>query len=273
MREKILFILLPCFLPIAFAFGQEEAVREWINPRDGMVFIRVPAGSITVQQGDTLGTPDEKLPYLGKIFDQPFLMGRTEVTVQQFRAFVEETGYLTDAEKAGNPYNWKNPGFDQGEDHPVVYVSFKDAKAYVEWAGVELPEETEWLYACCAGTTTKYYWGDEMRPDLFWHRENSRQGTHPVATNQANLWGFYDMIGNVQEYCSLNDGGFSSRGESFARCVCYISAYSGATLDFVVARSVSRILNVWKTVRRGDIYYWDDDTGFRCIKRKKSEIY
>ncbi|MBN2522649.1 MAG: SUMF1/EgtB/PvdO family nonheme iron enzyme [Bacteroidales bacterium] len=269
MKKITIFSLLPCFLCMAFAFGHGKEMQQWTNPKDGMVFIQVPAGRLTVQQGDTLGTPNEKLPYLEKVFDQPFLMGRTEVTIRQFRSFVEETGFITDAEKAGNRYNWKNPGYNQDEDHPVVYVSFKDAKAYAIWAGVDLPDEAEWLYACCAGTMTKYYWGDKMQPDLFWHRENSTAGTHPVATKQPNPWGFYDMIGNAQEYCSLNDGGFSGRGESFARCISYISAYNDAILDFVVARSVSRILNVWKIARQGDIYYSDDDIGFRCIKREK----
>jgi formylglycine-generating enzyme len=55
-------------------------------------------------------------------------------------------------ELAGSRWDWKVPGFVQGEDHPVVYVSFKDAKEYVEWAGVDLPEEAEWLYACYANS-------------------------------------------------------------------------------------------------------------------------
>jgi formylglycine-generating enzyme required for sulfatase activity len=269
MSKITIFSLLPCILCVAFAFGQGKVMRQWINPKDRMVFIQVPAGSITVQLGDTLGTPVEKLPYQEKVFDQPFLMGRTEVTVGQFRAFMEETSYLTDAEKSGSRFNWKNPGFDQSENHPVVYVSFKDAKAYANWAEADLPEEVEWLYACCAGTTTKYYWGNEMRPDLFWHRENSQGGTHSVATNQPNPWGFYDMIGNAKEYCSLNDGGSSSRGESFARCASYISSRNSAIIDYTVAESVKKILYVSRMISGTSISSWDDDRGFRCIKREK----
>ncbi len=269
MKKITIFSLPACILSVAFAFGQGRDMRQWINPKDGMVFIQVPAGSITVQQGDTLGTPDEKLPYQKEVFDQSFIIGRAEVTVGQFRIFVEETGYITDAEKAGSPFIWKNPGFDQGEDHPVVYVSFKDAMAYTAWAGVDLPEEVEWLHACCAGTTTKYYWGDEMRPDLFWHRENSPKGTHPVATNQPNPWGFYDMIGNVKEYCKFNNGRFCTRGESFARCVSYRSAYDGTIVDFVIARTVQKILAPRPLTRGENTRPWEDDRGFRCIKRQR----
>jgi formylglycine-generating enzyme required for sulfatase activity len=269
MRKKIIFSILPCILYVAFVFGQENVIRQWTNPKDRMLFIQVPTGSITVQLGDTLETSIEKLPYQEITFDQPFLMGCTEVTVEQYRTFVEETGYITDAEQTGSRFNWKNPGFDQDESHPVVYLSFKDAKAYADWADVDLPKEVEWLYACCAGTTTKYYWGDEMQPDLFWHRENSLEGTHPVATNKPNPWGFYDMVGNAKEYCSLNDGGFSSRGESFARCVSYISSRNGDIIDLTVAESVRKILNVSRMISGMNIYYWDDDRGFRCIKREK----
>lgn len=271
MRKIIIFSLLLCTLCVAIAIGQGKDMQHWVNPKDGMVFIQVLVGSITIQQGDTLGTPDEKLPCQEKIFDHPFLMGRSEVTVGQFRAFMEETGYITDAEKAGSRFNWKNPGFDQSEDHPVVYVSFKDAKSYIAWAGVDLPEEVEWLYACYAGTTTKYYWGDEMQPDLFWHRENSIGGTHPVATNKPNPWGFYDMIGNVKEYCKFNNDKFCSRGESFTRCASYISAYNGNIIDFVVAQSVQKILAPRPLTRGENICPWEDDRGFRCIKREKTK--
>jgi formylglycine-generating enzyme len=119
-------------------------------------------------------------------------MSRTEVTVGQFRRFVENTGYITEAEVLENRWNWKNPGFVQRDDHPVVYVSFEDAKAYVNWAGVDLPDEAEWLYACYANTSTRYYWGDEMKFNMFWHREKFiGRNSHPVASNVPNPWGLY----------------------------------------------------------------------------------
>jgi formylglycine-generating enzyme required for sulfatase activity len=237
---------------------RQNEPETWINPADGMVFVLIPSGSMTVRiDGKT--EPEE-------ITFGDFWMGTTEVTVAQFRMFVESTGYTTEAELARSRWDWNNPGFVQGENHPVVYVSFQDAIKYADWAGVKLPEEAEWLYACRANTDTRYYWGDEMRPDLFWHRENSMEGTHPVATNLPNPWGLYDMIGNAKEYCKTIGGGFALRGESWTRCVSYKSRH-GHNADQAVSGSVEKILQVYNPDNPFPPYPWDDDKGFRVVRR------
>lgn len=133
---------------------------------------------------------DDEQPQHRVRLTKPFRMAAHEVTVAQFRAFVDAEGYKTDAEKTtadggdgkgGYGYDeeakslkqdpkctWRSPGFKQADNHPVVNVSRNDAIAYVKWlnkkegtAKYRLPSEAEWEYACRAGTTTWYQSGDD----------------------------------------------------------------------------------------------------------------
>ncbi|MDZ7620048.1 MAG: formylglycine-generating enzyme family protein [Patescibacteria group bacterium] len=144
--------------------------------------VLIPAGAFTM--GDDAGLDDEK-PAHKVTITKPFYLGKHEVTVEQFRRFVEATGYLTDAEKGTGfegafgwdreamefamnaEYSWRSPGFPQSDTDPVVNVSWNDAVAFCEWLSREegksyrLPTEAEWEYACRAGTTTDYSHGDD----------------------------------------------------------------------------------------------------------------
>ena len=93
---------------------------------------------------------------------QPFYMGATEVTVGQFRQFVDEEGY-----QVGDG-RWRNPGFDQTDKHPVVWVSWKNAVDFCKWLSKKegkeyrLPTEAEWEYSCRAGKAgSRYCFGDD----------------------------------------------------------------------------------------------------------------
>ncbi len=173
---------------------------------------------------------------------QPFYLGVTEVTRGQFDQFVVAARYRTEAEKDGkgafgwnektrwfeqNPrYTWLNPGFAQTDQHPVVNVSRNDALAFARWLSEKegksyrLPTETEWEYACRAGTTTRFSTGDN--PEALaavgnvadgtarkkypnWnHAISARDGyvyTAPVGRFRPNPFGLYDMHGNVWEWC------------------------------------------------------------------------
>jgi len=180
-----------------------------------------------------------------------FEIGKYEVTVGEFRRFVEATGYRTDAEwNAGGKegcfisyldggewkydyragYSWRNPNFSQGNNHPVVCVSWHDVVAYAEWLSKQakrtyrFPTEAEWEYAARAGTTMVRYWGDDpdracvyanvadrMAKRTFpdWSVHDCSDGqtyTAPVGSYEANDWGLRDILGNVWEWtCSLYD--------------------------------------------------------------------
>ena len=240
-----------------------------------MTFVWVPAGSFTAQvpaERTGANEPDKTVP-TEMTFAEGFWLGRTEVTVEQFQQFVKATGYVTEAEKAGNRFTWKSPGFPQREDHPVVWLSYHDALSYAQWAGVDLPTEAEWLYACRAGSTTKFFWGDVVDDRYVWHRCNTGgTGTRPVATTLPNAWGLYDMVGNAWEYCKTfdNDAYFVLRGASWTRCPQYRTR-QGTMTDNLLEEAVEPRLQRFDPNPKFPPYPWDDDRGFRCIKRVSTQ--
>ena len=188
--------------------------------------------------------PDEGPKHRVKL-TRPFYMGKYEVTVAQFRQFVQETNYKTEVESSGrggqtlrlmtgewqhNPdLNWKNAGFKQDDNHPVVQVTINDAKRFCQWLGKKegepkrysLPTEAQWEYACRAGTTTQFNSGEDPselqhvanlgdaafkrefaateRRSLAW--DDGYAFTAQVGKFRPNAFGLYDMHGNVSEYC------------------------------------------------------------------------
>ena len=159
---------------------------------------------------------------------QGYYMQISPVTLKQWRIFIHETGYKTEAEidmdsfgLTGTGWNkkeriyWDNPGFEQTDNHPVTCISWSDIEEFFEWIikkeGEEyrLPTEAEWEYACRAGTKTAYSWGnllDCSRANFGNGFSSECKGLNPGKTSEscsfpANDWGLYDMHGNVWEWC------------------------------------------------------------------------
>lgn len=143
--------------------------------------------------------------------ERPIAMGRYPVTVGEWRAFAEATGWQVQGE-----VDWVAPGFAQDDTHPVVGVTWFDALAYVRWLGeatgrrYRLPSEAEWEYACRAGTRSAFHTGDTIATTqanfdgTFTYnggpRGEFRHGTTPCGSFAPNAWGLYDMHGNVWEW-------------------------------------------------------------------------
>ncbi|MBN1999049.1 SUMF1/EgtB/PvdO family nonheme iron enzyme [candidate division KSB1 bacterium] len=258
------FSLIVLFMPVIFGafFYCSKQSDSWINPVDGAKFVRIPAGELEVILKDAGG--EDSLATI--LFPRDFWMASTEVSVEQFARFVAETGYITMAETDSNKFNWRSPGFEQEDNHPVVYVTYRDAQAYAQWAQSDLPTETEWLYACRAGTETTYFWGDSLDEEYFWHRGNTLGiGTRPVGTKPANPWGLYNMIGNVREYVTVCDIRYRNRGISWTRCASYRTRQGFVARDFVSSQVEPRLTECKESFP----YLWDDDRGFRCVKRNQ----
>ena len=183
--------------------------------------VYIPAGSF--RMGDIQGGGDSDEKPVHRVSVSAFLLSQTEVTVSQFRAFVDASGYKTEAEQGNGCYvyengswdwrsgkNWRNPVFKQSSEEPVVCVSWNDIQRYIEWLSAKtgeqyrLPTEAEWEYAARAGSETKYSWGNgignnKANCDGCGSRWDDSQ-TAPVGSFAANAFGLYDMHGNVWEW-------------------------------------------------------------------------
>jgi formylglycine-generating enzyme required for sulfatase activity len=128
-----------------------------------------------------------------------FYMGRYEVTQSQW---VSKMG--------ANPSSFR--GFGDSPDRPVEQVSWNDIQNFLSVTGTRLPTESEWEYACRAGTQTPFYNGstdDSTVGTLAWYASNSENRTHAIGGKAANGFGVYDMLGNVWEWGSDGYGPYS----------------------------------------------------------------
>ncbi|MCU4802224.1 formylglycine-generating enzyme family protein [Halobacteria archaeon HArc-gm2] len=225
------------------------SATEGDDRTSGMV--RLDGGTFSMGTDDDVGYPEDGEGPERSVTVDPFYIDKFAVTNAQFLQFVKETDYTTDAERYGWSFvfhefvdeesavrqrvpgtewwcvvagaNWFRPtGPDSHvvEDdllkHPVTHVSWRDARAYADWAGKRLPTEAEWEYAARGGHDDRRYpWGDELVPDdehrcNVWQGDFPEQntgadgylGTAPVDAFEPNDFGLSNVCGNVWEWCA-----------------------------------------------------------------------
>jgi formylglycine-generating enzyme required for sulfatase activity len=206
----------------------KEYTQKIRNTEISFKMVPIPGGEFLMGSADAESDRNADEGPQHKVKLEPFWMGKTEVTWDEFELWSirleralrdfgnSEVGPFEKAAdavtKPTNPYT--DMSFQMGKDggYPAICMTQHAAKTYCEWLTAKtgryhrLPTEAEWEYACRAGTTTAYHFGDDASAlgDFAWHagnsEENGKAKYHKVGKKKPNLWGLHDMHGNVAEW-------------------------------------------------------------------------
>ncbi len=175
------------------ALGNKTSFTENLPNGITLEMVSLPAGEFLMGSPDSDSDAQSREKPQHQVQVNSFAIGKYPVTQAQYEAVM-----------GTNPSYFKN-----NPQNPVEKVSWNDAQAFCQKLSqitgktYRLPTEAEWEYACRAGTTTRFYFGDDANQlgDYAWYDGNSQKTTHPVGQKKPNAWGLHDMIGNVWEWC------------------------------------------------------------------------
>ncbi len=175
-------------------------------------FILIKAGNFMMGSNEN----EREQPIHKVTIEYDFYMSKYQLTMKEYLEFAKETdSHHPEWMEEGSSYNvetgdadhYKDQNFN--DDAPVIGVSWEDATEYCEWRSQKedktyrLPTEAEWEYACRAGTTTRWSFGDEADKlkEYAWYADNANGKAHPVGDKKPNPCGLHDMHGNIWEWC------------------------------------------------------------------------
>lgn len=264
--QFVLFVLIWCKSALAqtnssAAFQPYEETIPGSTVKYNMV--PIPGGSFTM--GSSSGQPAAEGP-AKKVQLDAFWMGAREVTYDEFLLFFNDENTSRDSEvdavtRPTPQYIDLSWGMGKQGGFPVNSMSQYTAMMYCRWlykktgAFYRLPTEAEWEYACRAGSTGKYYFGDDAKQlkDYGWFADNSNKKYQKTGQKKPNAWGLYDMLGNVAEW-TLDQ---------------YRDDYFTAIGDNPVNPVIIPTATYPRSVRGGG--YMDNADALRCAGRQKSE--
>ena len=193
------------------------SVREAKNPKDGATMVWVPGATFTMGGATKVEGLDDEYP-AHQVTLSGYWIYKYDITVEQYRAFCAATTRALPEFPRINYYSWiQKTGWDAPElqQHPIVNVTWHDAKAYADWAGVRMPTEAQWEYAARGPQGNNYPWGgrarkndmsngwDETKCANYYNSQREIKSTWPVGSFPAGAsWcGAQDIAGNVGQWC------------------------------------------------------------------------
>lgn len=215
---------------------EKPAVIRKRNPKDGAEMVLIPAGKFLMGDADI----SDNVRHTVELTD--YYIYKDVVTVGQYEAYCKATG-------AKMPFA---PNFDANwskKDHPIVNVTWAEARTYAKWAGGDLPSEAQWERAARGTDGRKYPWGDEFDKSKVWDYLSESVGTGPVGVRGITQEGLSDMSGNVWQWCL--DG--------------YGKDYWGSNSSHVV--NPVNVTVCMERVLRGGSWSGNDPVFFRCAFR------
>jgi len=244
--------------PITPATPQPSTSAGKINPTDGAEMIFIPAGKFTMGSDDPDPFMSDSHPKHSVTLDGYYIY-KNDVTVAMYKKFCDATGR---AMPDPPPWDWDNT------DYPMVNVSWDDAQAYANWAGVSLPTEAQWEKAARGTDGRRYPWGNRWDASkcAINRSEPAAVGSFPTG---ASPYGVLDMAGNVWDWCSdwygadyySHSPDKNPRGPDSGDDGCRVLR-GGSWRNFVVVnfRCALRVRYIPEN--------WDLDIGFRCVARQ-----